>query len=296
MASDIKTKSLEDVKKEIRALLISSKHGCTPKQLQNDYLQVMGDNLPYHSLGHPNLMSFIQSIPDVVSVCLSRNNTLLYGVSDSKTKKIQDMVARQKNTRKGTVEWTTVPPRMNMITKNDTPPKPKTPVVPPSFKTRLKELMFSYPNGISLKDFNEAFAKRFHHYIAFRNWGFESLDSMISSVPEILYFHNDTTRNMKIVKRVVPQAKPIAKKTEESPAKQGAEQCDINWYSLDNQRKKSASEMEEIVEAPLVKEKSEWLVCFRCYQHLFVSMYLCDLYQLEQMIIMISLFLFPPLS
>jgi len=49
--------------------------------------------------------------------------------------------------------------------------------VPFLFQTRLKELMLSHPNGIALKFFNEAFAKRYHHYIAFRNWGFDSIES-----------------------------------------------------------------------------------------------------------------------
>ena len=241
MASDVTTKSLENVKKEIRALLISIKHGCTPKQLQDDYLQVMGDNIPYMRFGHTNMMSFIRSIPDVVSVCLTRNNTVLYGVPNSQTKKIYNLVAKQRSTKKGSPGWITVPPRMNMITKCSAPPSPKDPAVPSSFKVRLKELMLSYPNGIPVDNFNEAFAKRFHHYIAYSNWGFESVEGMISSVPDILYFHNDTTCNLKIVKRSAPQEKAV-NEHKESQAHSGDGQVSISWYSLENQRKKSGNE------------------------------------------------------
>lgn len=223
MASDCKVKNLETVKREVRALLISSKHGCTPKQLQNDYLQVMGEGIPYHFLGHTNFMSFIYSIPDVVSVCRSRNNTVLYGIADNTTRKIQELVSKQRSNQ---TPWSSQP-RMNMITRN-TEPTPKKPEVPPMFKVRLKEMMLSHPNGVALKFFNEAFSKRYHHYIAYHNWGFETLEDMIKAISDTLVIHNDTTRNIKMVKRVAPQEKSGSKENR-VPNKDGTA---INWYSL----------------------------------------------------------------
>ena len=208
MASDCKVKDLPTLKREIRALLISSKHGCTPRQLQNDYLQMLGESIPYHFLGFSNFMDFIQSMPDVVSICRTRNNVTLYGVADSKTANIQKLVSKQRS-RPGTCSSSHV--HLNMVTKNYQP-EPKEPEVPPIFKIRLKELMLSHPNGIALKSFNEAFAKRFHHYIAYHHWGFSSLEAMILSVPDILLICNDTTRNIKMVKRVIPQGRASAKK------------------------------------------------------------------------------------
>lgn len=231
MASDTKVKDLVTLKREIRALLISSKHGCTPEQLQSDYLQVMGESIPYVFLGHTNFMSFIYSIPDVVSVSRSRNNPVLYGIADSTTKKIQSMVSKQRDSRS---HWsnTSSAPRMNQITRTSQP-APKKPQVPPVFKARLKEMMQSHPNGVALKFFNEAFAKRFHHYIAYRNWGFDSLEEMVKSVKDILFIHNDTTRNIKMVKRVPPQERPGSKDNERSKGSEGSKKdAGINWYSL----------------------------------------------------------------
>ena len=237
MASDTKVKDLVTLKREIRALLISSKRGCTPEQLQNDYLQVMGENIPYHFLGHTNFMSFIYSIPDVASVNRSRNNPVLYGVADSTTKKIQDMVSKQRDSGSS---WssTSSAPRMNQITRT-TQPAPKSPQVPPVFKARLREMMLSHPNGVALKFFNEAFSKRFHHYIAYRNWGFDSLEEMVNSVKDILFIHNDTTRNIKMVKRVPAQEKPGTKGSEGS--KGAKKDAAINWYSLGHRRGYSMS-------------------------------------------------------
>lgn len=226
MASDCKVKDSVSLKREIRALLISTKHGCTPKQLQDDYLQVMGENVPYHFMGYTNFMNFIYSIPDVVSVCRSRNNTILYGVADKSTKKIKDLVSKQKDSHSG---YSSSVPRMNQVTKN-IQPSPREPEVPPLFQTQLKELMLSHPNGIALKFFNEAFAKRFHHYIAFRNWGFDSVESMISSIPQILVIHCDTTRNIRMVKRVTT----TQAKSSEEPER--VRMHPINWYSLEHER------------------------------------------------------------
>ena len=227
MASDCKVKDLVTVQREIRALLISTKHGCTPKQLQNDYLQVIGENIPYHFFGHSNFMSFIYSMPEIVSVCRSRNNVVLYGVADSKTRNIQKLVSKQRSR----FHNLSSEPRMNMITSS-TSPVPKKAEVPPTFKIRLKEFMLSHPNGIALKFFNEAFAKRFHYFIAFHLWGFNSLEAMISSVPEILVIWNDTTRNIKMVKRTPPPDK--SKRVEESNPKK-EEEWSINWGTVINE-------------------------------------------------------------
>ena len=239
MASDCKVKNLEALKREIRALLISSKHGCTPQQLQDDYLQVMGESIPYHYLGFTNFLTFIYSIPDVVSVCRSRNNIVLYGVADKKTQKIKDLVSKQRD-KKG-AGCTSTAPRMNMVTSTHKP-TPKEPAVPTEFKLRLKELMLSHPNGIPLKFFNEAFAKRFCHYIAHRNYGFDSIESMIHAVPDVLEIHKDTTRNIEMVKRVFPLETSRRSRGSGSQKEGGTwktvqqQQRSINWYYVDHER------------------------------------------------------------
>lgn len=232
MASDCKVpvKDSTTLRREIRALLISEKHGCTPKQLENYYLEFMGESVPYHYLGYSSFMSLIYSMPDVVSVNRSRNNIVLYGIADDKTRRIKDMVSRQKSKRDHGGSFT---PRASMVTKNFAP-SPKKPEVPPAFRTRLKELMLSHPNGIAVKFFKEAFAKRFNYNFMFQNWGFDSLESMIESVPDILRIHNDTTRNIKMVKRVYSEQEQEQLAGVQSQPKKN----NINWLSLEKNRHK----------------------------------------------------------
>ena len=229
MASDCSVKDITTLRREIRALLISSKHGCTPKQLEEDYLKLMGERVPYHYLGYSSLMSLIYSMPDVVSVCRSRNQIVLYGRADASTKKIKDMVSKQKGKRDHGGSFV---PRASMVTKTFKPTATQ-PEVPPAFRKYLSQLMESHPNGIAIKFFNEAFAKRFHHYICYQNWGFDSLESMIESVPDILRVQNDTTRNIKMVKRVRRETSDTSQQS--SPRKSS----NINWLSLGVNRESS---------------------------------------------------------
>ena len=140
------------------------------------------------------------------------------------------------------MEFTSSFPSVNNTAIIFSPFTIRDPMVPDTVKVLLKELMLSYPNGLSLKAFENAYAKRFHHYIHYKSWGFESLSSMISSVPDILICFNDTTRNLKIVKRVVPLTKVKAKSTKKS-MQECSKQSLINGCS-DNQKRKSSVEEE----------------------------------------------------
>lgn len=165
--------SLGDVKKRIRALLISSKNGSTLKQLYSDYKSVIGEELPYRELGYPSVIALIRSIPDVVSVKLNgpERAAMLYGVPDEKTAHLARMVARQRPSRSaGNVQ-----PRRN--------PPPKR--IPNGFAVQLKQLFLSYPNGVSLERFNEAFARRFGYYLKYTPWGYSSLEQVLEDAEDV---------------------------------------------------------------------------------------------------------------
>lgn len=168
--------SLVDVKKRIRALLISSKSGSSLKQLYMDYKSVIGEPVPYCELGYPSFMALIRDIPDVVSIKLSGPDHVatLFGVPDAKTLHLARMVARQRPSRSaGNVSGQQ--PRRN------TPPKR----IPNAFGVQLKQLFLSYPNGVSLERFNEAFARRFGYYLKYSPWGYSSLEQVLEDAEEV---------------------------------------------------------------------------------------------------------------
>lgn len=57
---------MELVKKMLRAVLQSSKHGVAMVRLPGDYRALTGEMIPFRQFGHCNLESFLRSIPGVV--------------------------------------------------------------------------------------------------------------------------------------------------------------------------------------------------------------------------------------
>lgn len=184
------------VKHTVRALLLSSKHGCTPKQLLSDYRHIVGEGLPYESLGYSTFMQYVKSIPDVVQITSQQGMTVLLGVADESTSHIAKMVARQK----------TAPSLhkrcFSMLNISNTAHVSREPKVPHTFQLQLKTLMLSYPNGLVVSRFMEAFARRFGYYLNYRGWGFSSVDQMLKTVPNIVKYQLDPTEGAYMIKRV----------------------------------------------------------------------------------------------
>lgn len=196
----------EQVKKTLRALLLSSKGGCSPRSLADDYRYLYGESIPYKALGFDTLMELVHSMKDVVRVQYQGSGgTRLYGVADDSTRHIAGMVAKQKNSRKGRLVNMPSHPTISMITKRGVSwaakegPLPKAPL---AFQAQLKTLFLSYPNGLALHDFGEAFARRFGYYFSYRGWGFTSLEQVLKSIPEVITVEMDSVRACKVVKLV----------------------------------------------------------------------------------------------
>ncbi|XP_034368978.1 tudor domain-containing protein 5 isoform X4 [Arvicanthis niloticus] len=89
------------LRKEIRSLLISTKDGLTPQQLEKEYLLMVGNHLPLRILGYRSTMELVLDMPDVVSVCPCGDGTvILKAIPDESTKGIASLVAKQRRSHK----------------------------------------------------------------------------------------------------------------------------------------------------------------------------------------------------
>ncbi|KAK9980696.1 hypothetical protein ABG768_000287 [Culter alburnus] len=92
---------VELVKKMLRAVLQSSKHGVAMARLQGDYRALTGEMIPYRKFGHANLESFLRSIPGVVRLeRSSAGEVMCFAGVCEETAHIAQLVARQKNVKK----------------------------------------------------------------------------------------------------------------------------------------------------------------------------------------------------
>lgn len=91
----------ECFRKEIRSLLISTKDGLTPQQLEKEYLLMVGNHLPLRVLGYQSTMELVLDMPDVVSVCPCGDGTvILKAIPDESTKGIASLAAKQRSSHK----------------------------------------------------------------------------------------------------------------------------------------------------------------------------------------------------
>ena len=177
----------EELKKRIRALLISSKQGCTPRGLLKDYKGAFGEEIPLKDFGYRNVLEMANDMPDVVRVL--QQGALLRGVADESTQHIAKMVARQKNT--GYHQMKTEQPVRRTTTA--------TPSVPFHIQGCLRQLMYSYPNGLPIEQFEEAYARRFGYYLSFRRLKFNSLQELINYLPDVLKIQRDANGRTMVV-------------------------------------------------------------------------------------------------
>ncbi|KAH0955716.1 hypothetical protein HN011_002636 [Eciton burchellii] len=89
----------EEVVRNLRSCLISSKGGIRLDNLQADYRMVAGEPLPFKQFGYPSVEVFIHNIPDVT---VTKKNGELYveAVPSESTAHLTKLVSRQKTRRK----------------------------------------------------------------------------------------------------------------------------------------------------------------------------------------------------
>lgn len=163
------------MKRVISSILLSAPNGRTQKQLLDDYKKIIGTDVPYRAHGYKTLLACLQDMHDSVRIERNGLDCLLFGVGNESTKYIQKLISRQKS----------YPSRA----------RPKESAVPDRFKAQLRELLSSYPDGLRCDRFSEAYVKRFGCYANYRSWGFDSIDHVLRSVPDVVILQRDNARN-----------------------------------------------------------------------------------------------------
>ena len=167
---------MDELKKIIRALLISTKNGLTVNELCSEYSAITSTSLPYKEFGFFSAVELLKDIPDVVRpIFLSGGVMLLKGIADESTAHIHDMVRRQKSVGR----------RNTKIVVNQVA-KPVKLVVPDYVRNKLLKLIQNYPKGVNFQIFEDAYRRSYGRKIDYNAIGFTSVKAVLASCADII--------------------------------------------------------------------------------------------------------------
>ncbi|XP_069890458.1 tudor domain-containing protein 5 isoform X3 [Dipodomys merriami] len=198
----------ECLRKEIRSLLISTKNGLTPQQLEKEYLLMVGNHLPLRILGYRSTMELVLDMPDVVSVCPCGNGTIiLKAIPDESTKGIANLVAKQRSStkvrnsiQKGRASACSGPTSRRVPYRGRVPP-----ILPAVVKSELKDLLALSP--VLLSDFEKAFVKRFGRSFQYVQYGFLSMFEVLNAASDIIAVEQTRAGSLLMLKKNMSEEK-----------------------------------------------------------------------------------------
>ncbi|NXW29835.1 TDRD5 protein, partial [Phaetusa simplex] len=212
-----KAQLMETLKKEVRSLLMASKEGLTPAQLEQEYMAMIGKPLPLCDLGFQSTLELVADMPEVVRVCSYEKGTfILKAIADETTKAIAKLVARQRSARarrSAAVKAGAASPSENL---QSFPQRGRAPVLPATVKAELQDLLSSSP--LMLLDFDKAFFRRFGRAFQYTQYGFFSMLEVLRSVSDIIVVEQTRAGSLltlkkylasEIEKEEVPQAPAV---------------------------------------------------------------------------------------
>ncbi|XP_060797328.1 tudor domain-containing protein 5 [Neoarius graeffei] len=182
---------LSSVKKDVRSLLISSKHGLSPEQLRKDYQNMLGHPIPLKVLGFHSVLDMVKEMPDVVHLDYALNGVVvLKAIGDETTRGIEELVSKQRTHRHKTKsqsgstdlfssrsirhQHSFVLPR-----RGHAPP-----ALPAQLRSQLKQLLTTGP--IRLSELERCYAVRFGRPLYVMDYGFYSIVEMLAAASDMI--------------------------------------------------------------------------------------------------------------
>ncbi|KAF8767377.1 Tudor domain-containing protein 5 [Argiope bruennichi] len=194
----MREQKLDDVKKEVRSVLISSKEGLTLQEFLKTYRALLGSRLPTRELGYTTDIELIESMPDVVCMRKDRNGSyVLTAIADETTEHIQKLVQKQKKNKKKQnnkqIHIASSSVRSYVSSSNSVPKN--RPFVPAKLRSEIFQILKKHPDGIGytalILDYNKTFSKPINLEWLSSNPS-ERFRKLVLAVPE---FELKTVRN-----------------------------------------------------------------------------------------------------
>jgi len=192
---------INEVKKVVRSLLLSSKNGLSVNELCSEYSAITSQALPYKELGFFSAVDLVKDMPDVVRpIFLSGGVMLLRGIADSTTAHINELVRSQKSVRYNT----------KLI--KDQVKNPVKQVVPDYVRNKLMKLLDRYPRGIEISALEKVYVRFYGRKLDCTSFGFYDLKSVLLKCEDMVTVKragNLTFAYPIILSNIKPLMKPL---------------------------------------------------------------------------------------
>ncbi|XP_063795881.1 tudor domain-containing protein 5 isoform X2 [Pseudophryne corroboree] len=202
-----KDRVLQRLQKDVRSLLIASKHGLSIQELEHDYRMLIGTALPVRKLDYRTTMELLLDMPDVVNIHTKVDGTVvLSAVVNEETKSIADLVSRQKaQTKRKVLNKRRV---VRPVCHKDLVRRGRiAPVLPASMKSDLRELLSISPLLVS--HLETAFYKRFGRSFQYTRYGFYSLIEVLRSVSDIIQVTQTRAGSLLVLRNADPKGTSV---------------------------------------------------------------------------------------
>uniref|UniRef100_A0A1B0AM32 HTH OST-type domain-containing protein n=1 Tax=Glossina palpalis gambiensis TaxID=67801 RepID=A0A1B0AM32_9MUSC len=91
---------LHEMKVIIKSLVLSCPESITVQQLNLDYKETEGEDIPFRRVGFDTLEDFLHSLPDTIKITGKGSQAVVNAVTSENTKHIEEMIQEQKRPRK----------------------------------------------------------------------------------------------------------------------------------------------------------------------------------------------------
>ncbi|GFW58127.1 uncharacterized protein TNCV_2742722 [Trichonephila clavipes] len=212
--------SEEDLKKSVkinlRGVTQSRKGGVPLNQLQNDYKDFIGRDIPLKDLGYSSLEYFLRDIPDVISLKRDKDGVVVAeGVADASTAHIAKLISKQKTSKSASTKPAVLYRKkgntlktakenqksshaklknMPVKTEGEFPEQcskpgqlnPENHELKKSVLIHLKSVVQSCKGGVPLNRLDKDYRAFIGKNIPFKELGYDSLENFIRSIPDVI--------------------------------------------------------------------------------------------------------------
>ncbi|KAI4899076.1 hypothetical protein NFI96_031206 [Prochilodus magdalenae] len=205
---------LASLKKDVRSLLISAKHGLSPEQLKKDYYNMLGHPMPLKVLGFRNVLDMAKEMPDAVHLDFALGGSIvLKAIGDETTKGIEELVSKQRDHKpKSSMKSGSVgffPSRYPQHQHSFVLPRRgyAPPALPAQLRTQLRQVLSRGP--VRLSELEKRYAAYFGRPLQVMQYGFFSIAEMLAAASDFIVVRQTRAGSQLILKPVLTPIKQL---------------------------------------------------------------------------------------